>query len=368
MPKVTVAGYYGFGNTGDEAILESIIVSLRRYVPGVDLTVLSADPRATSAQHNVRAIQRFSPLAVASAIASSDLLLFGGGSLLQDVTSLRSLMYYSFILAAAQSMGKPTMVYANGFGPVRSALGKAMVRGVLRRTTVITLRDAASAEELDHLGIRLPNTRVTADPVFALDPIPPANAERVLRCLTTSAPRRPLVGISLRPWHSAEDLAAKMASAADLLVDRLGATVVLIPMQPSCDAPLAAEVASTMRRPSIVLTRKSDVLKPREVMGVIGMMDAVLGMRLHSLIFSVATGVPAAGVSYDPKIDAFLRAAGCPNLGTPGELDPESVVTSVESLLDPANGHSERLLKKREEFRRLALENARMAAELLTGM
>ena len=94
MSKIVISGYYGFANAGDEAMLTAIIKSLRSTETAVELNVISGDPVGTAARHRVASIHRFNPLEIVPALAGCDLLISGGGSLLQDVTSKRSLLYY----------------------------------------------------------------------------------------------------------------------------------------------------------------------------------------------------------------------------------------------------------------------------------
>ncbi|HWG84690.1 MAG TPA: polysaccharide pyruvyl transferase family protein, partial [Deinococcales bacterium] len=90
--KVAVSGYYGFNNTGDEAILLAITTELKRL--GHDPVVLSASPEETGRRYGVTAVHRMRPLAVWSAVSGCRAFLSGGGGLLQDKTSARTLQYY----------------------------------------------------------------------------------------------------------------------------------------------------------------------------------------------------------------------------------------------------------------------------------
>ena len=94
MSKILISGYYGFANAGDEAMLTAIIESLRQVEKNVELTVLSGNPEDTAAKHQVCSVYRFNPLGIIRAMKDSELIISGGGSLLQDVTSKRSLLYY----------------------------------------------------------------------------------------------------------------------------------------------------------------------------------------------------------------------------------------------------------------------------------
>ena len=84
MSKILISGYYGFSNAGDEAMLTAIIEALRAERKDVEITVMSGKPEVTAKKHGVRSIHRFSPLQILKAMLHTDLLLSGGGSLLQE--------------------------------------------------------------------------------------------------------------------------------------------------------------------------------------------------------------------------------------------------------------------------------------------
>ena len=181
MAKLLLSGYYGFGNLGDEAILASTVEAIGRRAPGVDISVLSANPSETSVSHGIKAFNRMSPGGVVSAIRASDLVVFGGGSLLQDATSFRSLSYYIAFIYLTKVLGKPLVVYANGIGPLRSALGKRLTRAALLTAREITLRDPESESVLRQLGVGIDaKVTVTADPAFLLTPAPPTRTREIL--------------------------------------------------------------------------------------------------------------------------------------------------------------------------------------------
>lgn len=168
MLRVAVSGYYGFNNTGDEAILAALITTLRALAPGVDITVFSHCPRETRRLFEVRAVNRWNPMGVILSLLRSDLLLSGGGGLLQDVTGVRSLCYYLAVVTLAKLFGKPVVYYAQGVGPVRTRFGRWLTRLVSNKVDLITVRDQASREDFIKMGVHRPPIVVTADPVLAV--------------------------------------------------------------------------------------------------------------------------------------------------------------------------------------------------------
>ena len=125
MYNILISGYYGFDNIGDESILRTLVTSLRERIPNCSLTVLSHDPAATREKYGVEAVERMSPLAIARAVRRCDMLISGGGSLLQDVTSSKSLHYYLAIIRFAQLLGKKVLIYSQGIGPPPAAPRRA---------------------------------------------------------------------------------------------------------------------------------------------------------------------------------------------------------------------------------------------------
>ena len=142
--RIVLSGYYGFDNVGDEAILFAIIQSLKEYHPGVNLTVLSNNPEKTAASYKVNAVNRWNINEVRKALKESDCLISGGGSLLQDETGMKSISYYSGVMKIAQFLKKPVFIYAQGMGPVKSKINRQIMKHVLQRSEMITVRDKHS--------------------------------------------------------------------------------------------------------------------------------------------------------------------------------------------------------------------------------
>ena len=143
MARVLLSGYYGFGNFGDEVLLEVIVERMRRRFPSAQLEVLSATPQATAEHHRVATTPRWDWRAIRAAIVRADVVLSGGGGLLQNATSLRSLLYYAGILREAIRARRKTMVFAQSVGPL-DFWGRLLVRRFCKGLDRATLRDERS--------------------------------------------------------------------------------------------------------------------------------------------------------------------------------------------------------------------------------
>ncbi len=358
--QVVMSGYYGFGNAGDDAILDSIQQAIRAASDDVSVTVLSNDPELTKKQYGLDAIPRFRVLRVFRALRQGDVLLSGGGSLLQDTTSTRSLLYYLSVIRCAQWLRKPVMLYANGIGPVRKPANRRRVKQVVERAALVTLRDHASAMELKQMGITRP-AQVTADPVFHLEP---AGEERSRAlCAGAGLPEGvPFTAVSVRDWHNTGEFYAQLAGLCDHLRREYGLEVLFLLMQPQRDRQATAQVRARMEEPSYVLDASTT---PRELMGVLGRARLCLAMRLHTLIFAARMAVPAMGLVYDPKVASYLEELDLPAAGDVEAFDGPEAIRRADALLKDYDAVLARLRKKSAQLTQAAGENERLLLELL---
>lgn len=358
--RVVMSGYYGFGNAGDDAILDSIQQAIRAASDDVSVTVLSKDPEQTRRQYGLDAIPRFRLLRVFFELRRGDALLSGGGSLLQDTTSTRSLLYYLTVIRCARWLHKPVMLYANGIGPVRRPANRRRVKQAVERAALVTLRDHASAAELRQMGVTRP-VQVTADPVFHLEPAGPERSDRL--CAASGLPEgRPFVAVSVRDWNGVEDFTLQLAGLCDHLRREHGLEVLFLLMQRSQDREITARVRAGMEEPSYVLDA---LCTPRELMGVLGMAKLCLAMRLHTLIFAARMAVPAMGLVYDPKVASFLEELDLPAAGDVERFDGREARRRADALMADYNAVLSRLRDKSARLTQAAKENERLLLELL---
>lgn len=303
--RIAISGYYGYGNAGDEAVLSATVDELRRRLPDVEIVVLSGDPQATRELHGVEARARWPLTPLSGAISSSDLLLSGGGSLLQDETSLASLAYYVFVLDRARRAGVPYVIHAQGLGPLNGWLARRMAGRYLTLAAAVTLRDETSVELARDLGVSEEKLTLTADPAFLLRPISDAETDAILREAGVEE-GHPLVGLVIREWRGAHEALGPLAKIARMGVAEWGARTVIIPFQVPDDREVSHELEA-LAPGATVIDRE---LHPRALMGLIARLDLLVAMRLHALIFAAATAVPAVGLSYDPKVEALCEATG----------------------------------------------------------
>ena len=304
MYKILISGYYGFNNIGDESILRTVIDNLREKLPDVDITVLSQDPERTAEKYAVKSVRRMSLPDIFRAVRRCDLLLSGGGSLLQDATSGRSILYYLFILRLAQLLGKQTFIYSQGIGPISTPRNRRLTASILRRADGIVVRDAKSRDLLLEIGVPGQLVHVTADPVIRVKRPDPAQGLRILE--REGCPKERLtVGWAVKARKPNREFLQEVYRCILWLREEYGADSVLIPFFYDEDVGVCEDVARRLKGKAGCLRQK---YLSEETLSIIGCMDVLVGVRLHSLIYAAVMGVPMIGVSYDPKVDSFLAS------------------------------------------------------------
>jgi polysaccharide pyruvyl transferase CsaB len=302
-----LSGYWGFGNFGDEAILRVMVDDWRRRRPDDSLTVLSATPQQTAVAYGVRALIRSEWRVVTDAVRASDVVVSGGGGLLQTATSLRSLMYYAGIIREAQASNRAAAIFAQGIGPL-DFLGKQIVRRTCCDIELACVRDEASATLLRGLIPRV-DVRLTADPVLLANPAASPASEAMLAREGLRDVRGDLVAVVVRHAPFFERILPLIAALVDRLSVRHGAHVVLLPLQAPDDADAATQVIRRCKSAPVLLTGGYDL---PGMAAILGRCSAVVSMRLHALILAATLAVPFIAVPYDPKVGALMQNLAYP--------------------------------------------------------
>lgn len=354
VARVVISGYYGFGNSGDEAVLQSILLALKEQgeLQGVFIepTVLSVDPPSTERMYKVKAIHRVKLTEIVAEIRRSDALISGGGSLLQDVTGTATIPYYLGIIKLAQWFGKPTYIYSQGIGPVNRPIFYPLIRNVLNRCRYISVRDAESAQLLQAMGVNLP-VDVVPDPVMGLPLLTDMNPGKgiVSEEQDTSAfpearvdpeglpiaYKLPAIGIAIRFWNNDRSELNHLAEALQLMMSDRGMEIRFLPFHLPADAEASRYVMEQLRPiAGCDLRIVQDAAAPQQMLAEVGRCQLVIGMRLHSLIYAASQYVPLLGISYDPKIDHFLHRLHMKAAASTEAINPKEVAAEALQLLD----------------------------------
>lgn len=413
--RIVLSGYFGFDNVGDEAILFSIIRALRKLEPTVEITVLSNNPAETAATYGVNTVNRWNIGEIRSALKKADGLISGGGSLMQDATSTKTIPYYAGVIKLAQMAKVPVFIYSQGMGPINGKLGKWLVKSVFNKSAGITVRDEASYTLLREIGVRLPVT-VVPDPVVglggneftspwldewlktqfkadaeqteleqdeaSLNPSDAGNTGQAMIDMATiasdtvnskddatediqvSVTPPAYITVSVRDWPSEVDFKKKIAESLDMIATR-ELHVVFIPMHGEHDVKASADVAALMQSTSTIAPGDLSI---EEKIAVIGGSKLLIGQRLHSLIFAGIEHIPFIALSYDPKIDAFANIAQQPVAGHVEKDDwtSQTLAELAFDILDDYEAKASELIDIITPMQRAAENTAQMALDAFT--
>lgn len=363
MPRILISGYYGFNNAGDDVVLYGIISSLRREQPHIEMSVLSNQPERTAQLFGIPAYNRWSPSTIVRELKRCDLLVMGGGTLMQDVTSPRSVLYYLGIVTIAKLLGKPVVFYAQGFGPILTSLSRRLIKQVVNRVDIITVRDYESGQDFKACGVTKAPLYVTADPALTIHPddIPDKPGVELLSSLFADL-TRPLVVFSARNWKQEDRFKQAVADAADFFVGK-GWNVLFLPMHYPSDIAPSKEIISLMRAPGAKLLEHP--VSFHDIMSVLKAANYVIGMRLHSLILACMLKIPFVGISYDPKIDRFVERANMPSAGHIRDLDSEKLLGLIQERLDQLDAEQSRISESSETLSAEAMRSSQLVLQAL---
>jgi polysaccharide pyruvyl transferase CsaB len=366
--SIVISGYYGFANSGDEAVLHAILTALRDQAEAAGISiepiVLSVNPAQTMRVHQVRAVHRMRPREVLRALLGADALISGGGSLLQDVTSVKSIFYYMAIIRLALMLRKKVFIYAQGIGPIRrSGWFGPMIRSAFAACTAVCVRDQASRALLVSYGLPAERIDVVPDPVMGLGASlterPPMEGE-------ASTQRTPTIGVSVRYWRKDRlDLHAVAEGLAGVL-RTTDAQLVMLPFHLPADREASQDVLRRLKSLGVPDHRchihpGSD--HPKDMLARVATCDVLVGMRLHSLIYAATSGVVPIGICYDPKVEQFLQQIGETSVGTTDDLSSSKLKARVLDALQ--RGSAARTSDQRAAIQALQSAAKRPAQQLI---
>ena len=286
--KSLIIGYYGSENIGDEMLLKGTIDILNRVFGNPEITAITYSVLDTRERHQINGISRNKYFEIYKGIKNSDIVVGGGGSMLQNVTSNRSLIYYLTILMLARIMGKKVVLLGNGIGPLRGSFFKKITIRVLRGLDGIVLRDEESYNLLKFHELN--NIHLGNDLAFTLD-------------YKLVAPQEKKIVLNLRKWVENGKFNGAIEDFVRFLASQ-GFKVVLLPFQGGNDDIILGEIAENITNEDVIFPGS---LEYESLLYEISSSEIFIGMRLHGLIFSSMVNTPFIGLCYDPKVRVFSQ-------------------------------------------------------------
>ena len=306
MTKFLVSGYIGFDNFGDEAIA-NVLTSHLKSLNAEEIVLLSSNPEKTASLHGVKSVSMFKFL---PAIKNTDVLISGGGSLLQDITSLRSLLYYLSVIVSALVLKKKVIIFAQGFTPFRTKIGKFLTKQVLKRCHKVTVRDKKSQKLLSNMEI---NSELVADPVFGIG---------------VNEHLHQGVGVQLRDFHSMnDDFLNRLAEQIEKHFKN--EEIKLISLQDSIDLPILEKFEKILNHKEIK-TKIYKNLSINEATEILSNLEYLIGMRFHANLVASKSKVKVLGINYDIKVLNLANSVGFPIIG----LEENEINDEFEQLLN----------------------------------
>lgn len=359
---VMISGYYGFDNSGDDSILKAIVNNLKELKPDIKILALSNNPKQTKAVYGVDSIHRFNFPKIYLKLKNTSLLISGGGSLIQDITSDKSLAYYLTIIRLAQKCGTKVMLYSNGIGPIQNKHNYAKIKNTLDKVELITLREDSSKKELEKIGVNNSNIIITADPAFTLKPTTDETTDNILLKMGLKEDSE-FVCISVRPWKTIGNSFEKtIAATADYIKEKYGIDSVFVPMQCPKDVDISKRISSLATKTGYIAPEN---LKPPEILGLTARSKIVIGMRLHTLIYAAATCTPIIGLIYDPKINAIMDYIDQKYSISVDNLNPVTITRYIDELILSHDDIVADLKNTTALAKEKALDTAKLAVDLI---
>lgn len=338
-----VSGYYGFRNSGDDALLMALTEDIKRENKDARILVLSNRPEETKKIYKTDAIHRLNFPKIISSFKKTRVLIFGGGSLLQDETSSKSLWYYLSIIKLAKKCRAKVMQFANGFGPVNKDSNKKITVKVINDCVdVITTRDKASLERMKELNVSR-EIELTADPAMLLEGI--SEKERKKLFEKENVPEGDYITVAVREWKkNSSEFNTQVARALKEFSEMFSVNVLFIPMQYPHDIKISDEIKALIGERAFVFHNNLGI---KEAIGIIRESKLNIAMRLHSIIYSVSQGVKTVALRYDPKIDGFMEYIRRCHICNVEDIKCENLLTNMESAYNLPMDESYKALREK---------------------
>lgn len=297
MTRLVVLGYYGFGNFGDELILLAMKDEFQTIDCEATFVVNNPDQYKDRWTPRFSFVDRHTFAAVMRAVYRCDVVVLGGGGLIQDVTSMRSNVYYLGIPLLALALGKKVVAYALGVGPLTRAWSRHLVRIVFDHMTLIDVRDQASADLLHSCGVERAKVAVSSDAglSFLLTENTVANA---------AAAQSPYILAAIHPhfgWTAEET-----ASFLDCLASQHEAQVQLVVLFPASDAGYTGDVHDRLLTPSTIVTLSTT----QELIELCASAIFTVAGRYHMVAAGVAAQSLVVALAYDAKVSQLAAFSG----------------------------------------------------------
>jgi len=318
-----IHGYYGKKNTGDEAMLEIIIDKLKKIYPDCKIWITSNNLPNLKGRRNIFSAKEFcfnhritlrTEWKIFQKIAKMDIIIYGGGTFLQDYGVKWTNMFVRLIRTLmAKILKKRIIAIGAGASNIETFLGKLFCRWIVKLTDITVLRDIDSMNLLLKLGVPKTKMALSVDLTFLRNDF--INYKKRSE-LATKNPIK--IGVSILPFYNAilknqkksERFIKELSANFDLILNKFNAKLYFISMKGGTEKNdykfgklLINEMSNSKK---VVLFKYRD--KPKETLNLVQKMDFAIGMRLHFVIFCFLANIPCIAISYNSKVKSFMKS------------------------------------------------------------
>lgn len=361
---------YGFGNIGDDAILQGLVFIIQNAVPDSLITVGTKNGnRLNFLSNNIRYISCFNIQENIAAIKGCDLFVSGGGTMIGDENTLSFPLEYNLrLISIAKLLGKRVAMLAIGANRLRTDDGSRLAKNIIKLCDMITVRDNESVTICTENGAKPDNVFKTADPAFLLKG---RESKRTKELKKRIASKGKVFGVNVtnEAWKDIDGFKIEIAKVCDTVYSEYGYMPVFfcneVRDESYYDHYANKQTASFLKCDHVVL--EPIYYTPEEMIDVITSFEFVLGLRMHALIFAALANKPFVAVSRVDKVDNFMNLFGLESSANIEDIKSDAVVDNIQKVISAADRLKDQISKTIPSLRKECLKNISLIENMLSN-
>jgi len=327
-----VLGNFSGRNAGDAAILGCLMKDIYELYPDVEFLVPTINPgfiKKSFGEYSVKPVSllpwnlslKIFGVPTFRAVLNSDLVLITD-NILFDRKLFNPLFNYlstiSLIAPLARKKGIPTVLYNASLGPIKTTLGRYCLNQIIKNSDLVILRDIESERILKELEIKHRDIFIAADCALNIEPSSSTRVEEIIKKEGLFMNPTGTMGFNVNSYIDVyvransqginmKNFVGIISRTVDRAIEELGVDVLFIITQ-IMDLKVAREVMSRVANKHRIKLISNENYSYRDLAGIMSKLDALIGMRTHSLILAASVGTPVAGIISYPKTTGFLKS------------------------------------------------------------
>ena len=360
-PKILMYGYFGAGNTGDEAILEVQTKILRELNPNIVLSALTQNEERAK-ELNIKPYDYKDILEILPAVEECDLIISGGGGLFHDLTVSYNPLYYGLIIYLGDIAKKPVFIFGQGFGPVKTEKGISYIKKLLPLCTKATFRDEESLKEFKAYAPNVP-AFTTADPAFAYEKGNAEKGKKLLEKIGIKNMNKKIIYFGTRELKNLDYkiIAESINKWYNALEDK-NIIVIIIPFQFSYDEKISKNISELLTFENYF----TGEVKVSQIMDLFAVnnCELIFSTRLHGIILGSVSNKCCMAISYDDKVRRICDILNAPYIKL-DEINSDKICNLLNDTWKNRKKICEREYVIAMKLKEKVYETAKMALDLL---